>query len=99
LVAANTTISRNNLITSQKVIDEIGAGGLSGKPLRDESTSITNYIHQRTKGTIPIISSGGIFSANDAKEKLENGAALIQVWTGFIYEGPDIVKKVCQSLK
>jgi len=99
LVAANTTISRNNLITSQKEIDEIGAGGLSGKPLRDESTSITNYIHQRTKGTIPIISSGGIFSANDAKEKLENGAALIQVWTGFIYEGPDIVKKVCQSLK
>jgi dihydroorotate dehydrogenase len=99
LVAANTTISRNNLITSQKEIDKIGAGGLSGKPLREKSTSITNYIHQRTQGTIPIISSGGIFSANDAKEKLENGANLIQVWTGFIYEGPGIVKKVCQSLK
>jgi dihydroorotate dehydrogenase len=99
LVAANTTISRNNLITSQKEIDKIGAGGLSGKPLREEATRITNYIHQRTKETIPIISSGGIFSANDAKEKLENGAALIQVWTGFIYEGPGIVKKACQSLK
>lgn len=97
LVAANTTISRNNLITSQKEIDEMGAGGLSGKPLREEATRITNYIHQRTKGTIPIISSGGIFSANDAKEKLENGANLIQVWTGFIYEGPGIVKKICQS--
>jgi dihydroorotate dehydrogenase len=99
LVAANTTISRNNLITSQKEIDKVGAGGLSGKPLREEATRITNYIHQRTKGTIPIISSGGIFSANDAKEKLENGAALIQVWTGFIYEGPGIVKKVCQFMK
>jgi dihydroorotate dehydrogenase len=94
LVAANTTISRNNLITSQKEIDKISAGGLSGKPLREEATRITNYIHQRTKETIPIISSGGIFSANDAKEKLENGANLIQVWTGFIYEGPGIVKKV-----
>jgi dihydroorotate dehydrogenase len=94
LVATNTTISRNNLITSQKEIDKISAGGLSGKPLREEATRITNYIHQRTKETIPIISSGGIFSANDAKEKLENGANLIQVWTGFIYEGPGIVKKV-----
>jgi dihydroorotate dehydrogenase len=94
LVAANTTIRRNNLISNNKTVDTIGAGGLSGKPLREESTRITNYIHQRTKGTISIISSGGIFSANDAKEKLENGAALIQVWTGFIYEGPRIVKKI-----
>jgi dihydroorotate dehydrogenase len=99
LVAANTTISRKNLITSQKEIDKIGAGGLSGNPLREEATRIINYIHQRTKGIIPIISSGGIFSANDAKEKLENGAALIQVWTGFIYEGPRIVRKVCQFMK
>jgi dihydroorotate dehydrogenase len=94
LVAANTTISRNNLIISQKEIDEIGAGGLSGKPLKEESTRITSYIYQRTKGTIPIISSGGIFSANDAKEKFNDGADLIQVWTGFIYEGPAIVKKI-----
>ena len=69
LVAANTTISRNNLIISQKELYEIGTGGLSGKPLKEESTRITSYIHQRTEGTIPIISSGGIFSANDAKEK------------------------------
>ncbi len=94
LVAANTTISRNNLITSEKEISEIGAGGLSGKSLRGESTRITKYIHERTKGTIPIISSGGIFSAQNAKEKFENGADLIQVWTGFIYEGPGIVKKI-----
>lgn len=94
LVAANTTISRKNLITSEKEITEIGAGGLSGKPLREESTRILNYIHQKTKGSIPIISSGGIFTAQDAKEKFENGASFIQVWTGFIYEGPGIVKKI-----
>ena len=94
LVAANTTISRKNLITSEKEISEIGVGGLSGKPLREEANRITSYIHKQTKETIPIIASGGIFSANDAKEKLENGASLIQVWTGFIYEGPGIVKKI-----
>ena len=94
LVAANTTISRKNLNTSEKEISEIGAGGLSGKPLREEANRITSYIHKQTKQTIPIIASGGIFSANDAKEKLENGASLIQVWTGFIYEGPGIVKKI-----
>jgi dihydroorotate dehydrogenase len=97
LVAANTTINRKNLITSEKEISEIGAGGLSGKPLREEANRITNYIHKQTKQTIPIISSGGIFSANDAKEKLENGASLVQVWTGFIYEGPGIVKKILAS--
>jgi dihydroorotate dehydrogenase len=97
LVAANTTISRTNLITSEKEIFEMRVGGLSGKPLRQEATRITNYIHQRTKGTIPIISSGGIFNPNDAQEKFENGADLIQVWTGFIYEGPAIVKKILGS--
>jgi len=96
LVAANTTISRKNLITSEKEIAEIGAGGLSGKPLTEESTRITNYIHRRTNGTIPIISSGGIFTSKDAKEKFENGADLIQVWTGFIYEGPSIVKNILE---
>ena len=94
LVAANTTISRKNLITSQKEIDRIGAGGLSGKPLKEETARITKYIHKKTNGTIPIISSGGIFSSSDAKESFENGASLVQVWTGFIYEGPAIVKKI-----
>lgn len=94
LVAVNTTITRKNLITSQKQITETGAGGLSGKPLREESNRIIHYIHERTKGALPIISSGGIFSAKDANDKLKNGADLIQVWTGFIYEGPGIVKKI-----
>jgi dihydroorotate dehydrogenase len=94
LVAANTSISRNHLTTPENKIKEIGSGGLSGKPLREEANRITNYIHQRTNGSIPIISSGGIFSASNATEKFENGATLIQVWTGFIYEGPEIVRKI-----
>jgi len=92
LVAANTTISRKNLITPLKEINKIGAGGLSGRPLGEASGRITHQIHTRT--AIPIISSGGIFSATDAKEKFDMGASLIQVWTGFIYEGPGIVKKI-----
>lgn len=98
LVAANTTISRNNLITGKKDIEKIGAGGLSGKPLIKESNRITDYIYTKTKGAIPVIGSGGIFYADDAKEKLESGASLIQVWTGFIYEGPGIVKKIISNL-
>jgi len=94
LVAANTTISRNNLITNKETIETIGAGGLSGKPLNKEAERITNYIYTKTKGTIPIISSGGIFTSSDAQEKFKNGASLIQVWTGFIYEGPGIAKKI-----
>jgi dihydroorotate dehydrogenase len=94
LVAANTTISRNNLITHKKTVETIGAGGLSGKPLNEESNRITKYIYSKTNGKIPIISSGGIFSSHDVKEKFENGASLVQVWTGFIYEGPGIVKKI-----
>jgi dihydroorotate dehydrogenase len=94
LVAANTTITRNNLITSQEEIEKIGAGGLSGKPLAEVSTKITEYIYKRSGGKIPIISSGGIFTSTDAKEKFDKGASLVQVWTGFIYEGPAIVKKI-----
>ncbi len=95
LVAANTTISRNNLLTPQHEIDKMGAGGLSGQPLKKESDRITEYIHSRT--SIPVISSGGIFTASDAKEKFDLGASLVQVWTGFIYEGPAIVKKILNS--
>ena len=98
LVVANTTISRNNLVSSQHTINKTGAGGLSGLPLKNESTRITNYIFEKTKREILLISSGGIFTDDDAKEKFNSGASLIQVWTGFIYEGPSIVKKICKSL-
>ncbi|HRE37629.1 MAG TPA: quinone-dependent dihydroorotate dehydrogenase [Chitinophagaceae bacterium] len=98
LVATNTTISREGLTTSGSRIKTIGAGGLSGLPVKQRSTEVVRYIHQKTNGQIPIIASGGVFTGTDAKEKLEAGASLVQVWTGFIYEGPGIVKKICRYL-
>ena len=98
LVATNTTVSRELLATSSEQIQSIGAGGLSGAPLKQRSTEVVKYIFEKTNGSIPIIASGGIFNANDAKEKLQAGASLIQVWTGFIYEGPSIVIKILSGL-
>ncbi len=99
LVAANTTISRQQLQTTNHKLQTIGAGGLSGLPVKARSTEIVKYIHQKTNGQIPIIASGGIFTGADAKEKLDAGASLVQVWTGFIYEGPGIVKNICAHLQ
>lgn len=98
LVATNTTISRENLKTKPVIIQKIGAGGLSGKPLMERSTEVLQYIMQQTQHKIPVIASGGIFTGADAEEKLDAGAALVQVWTGFIYEGPAIVKNICKYL-
>lgn len=98
LVATNTTISREQLHTTGPELKAIGAGGLSGAPVRQRSTEIVKYIHQKTKGQLPVIASGGIFTAADAKEKLDAGASLVQVWTGFVYEGPSIVKNICNGL-
>ena len=98
LVATNTSISRDQLLTPKPQLEIIGAGGLSGLPLQQRSTEVVRYIHQRTNGQIPIIASGGIFTGEDAKEKLDAGASLVQVWTGFIYEGPRIVKNICKGL-
>ena len=98
LVATNTTINRQNLETDTQTLQLIGAGGLSGMPLEKRSTEVIKYIHQRTKGSIPIIASGGIFNSHDASEKLNAGASLVQVWTGFIYEGPAIVDKILKGL-
>ena len=96
LVAANTTIDRSSLITDDAILINIGAGGLSGKPLKQRTTEIVTYISKRTNGSIPVIASGGIFTGADANEKINAGASLIQVWTGFIYEGPSIVKNICK---
>jgi dihydroorotate dehydrogenase len=98
LVAANTTVSRVGLITPDAELRAIGAGGLSGWPLRHRSTELVNYIYKKTNGQIPVIASGGIFTADDVKEKMAAGAVLVQVWTGFIYEGPAIVKKITREL-
>ena len=98
LVATNTTISRANLQTPVEKLNRAGTGGLSGAPLKKRSMEIVKYICQRTEGHLPVIASGGIFSGADAREILDAGAVLVQVWTGFIYEGPSIVKKICKNI-
>jgi dihydroorotate dehydrogenase len=98
LVATNTTIGRDDLQTSDSKLQTIGAGGLSGKPLQKHSTKVVQYIQQKTGGSIPIIASGGIFVGGDAGEKMSVGASLVEVWTGFIYEGPFIVRNICKYI-
>ncbi len=98
IVASNTTISRAGLITNENIVKEIGAGGLSGLPVKQRSTEVVQYICQKTNGKMPVIASGGIFSAADAAQKITAGASLVQVWTGFVYEGPAIVKNICKGL-
>ncbi len=99
LVATNTTIIREGLSEKSKIKSQkMGAGGLSGIPVKKRSTEVVQYLSQQTQNKIPIIASGGIFTGADAKEKIEAGASLVQVWTGFIYEGPAIVKNICQYL-
>ncbi len=99
IVATNTTITRNNLSTDRNKLDRFGQGGLSGQPLRERSTEMIRYIRKKTSGKLPIIGVGGIMSAEDALEKIEAGADLIQVYTGFIYEGPGLVKRILKKMK
>lgn len=94
IIATNTTLSRDNLSYSRKAIENYGHGGLSGKPLRERSTQVISYLHKRAGGNIPIIGVGGVFSPVDALEKIKAGATLVQVYTGFIYTGPSIAKKI-----
>jgi dihydroorotate dehydrogenase len=98
LVVSNTSISREELHTSPAELRRIGAGGLSGEPLRKKSTGFIQYVAQKTNHRIAIMGSGGIFSAADAKEKMLAGAGLIQIWTGFIYEGPGLVKRILKNV-
>lgn len=98
IVATNTTIIRGGLHTPASAVQAIGAGGLSGQPLKERATEVIRFICQHSGGTIPVIAAGGIFTAADAQEKLAAGAVLVQVYTGFIYEGPDIVKHINKGL-
>jgi dihydroorotate dehydrogenase len=97
LVATNTTIHRSGLQTPLEKIESIGAGGLSGAPVLKRSTEILQYIHEQTKGSVTLIGSGGISTSMDAEEKFSAGADLIEVWTGFVYEGPGIVKNILKD--
>ena len=98
LIATNTTISRKGLKTDETKINSMGAGGLSGAPLKERSTEVLRYLSNNLPENFPIVSVGGIFTAEDAIEKLEAGAALLQVYTGFIYEGPGMVKKINEGI-
>lgn len=98
VIATNTTISRENLKTPPSRITEIGMGGLSGKPVRNKSTEVIRFLSEQSKRTFPIIGVGGIHGPEDALEKIQAGAELIQIYTGFIYEGPMLIKRINQFL-
>lgn len=98
VVATNTTIDRDGLATSAEQLQDIGAGGLSGKPLAHRSTEIIRYLRSRLGKDFPIIGVGGIMTPADALEKLRAGADLIQIYTGFIYEGPGLIKRINKRL-
>ncbi len=98
VVATNTTIARSGLQTTNDKLQTIGAGGLSGKPLSKRSTEVIRYLSEKSGKAFPIIASGGIHTAEDAIEKLNAGASLVQVYTGFVYEGPAVAKKICKGI-
>lgn len=98
IIATNTTIDRSNLTTEKEKIDTIGAGGLSGKPLTKRALEVVRYLNERSNKAFPIIGVGGIHTGQDAIEMLKAGASLVQVYTGFIYEGPGIAKRINKEI-
>ncbi len=98
IIATNTTTTRDPLTTDARIIEKIGKGGLSGKPLRKKATETIRYLVQKSDGKIPVIGVGGIMNPEDAIEKLNAGASLIQVYTGFIYYGPALVRNINMKL-
>ena len=98
VIATNTTISRSGLQTEKEKIEAIGAGGLSGKPLTNRSTEVIRFLSEKSNRAFPIIGVGGIHSAADALEKIEAGASLVQLYTGFIYEGPGLIKQINKAI-
>lgn len=98
LVATNTTIDRNNLITNTDKINEIGSGGLSGKPLKNKSNEVLKYLVDKLDKKVPVIGVGGIHTAEDAIEKIKIGAVAVQLYTGFIYEGPSLINRILNKI-
>lgn len=99
IVATNTTTSREGLQSDPARVTQIGKGGLSGGPLTERSREMVRYIHQKTEGRVPIIGVGGVMSVEDAVAMLEAGASLVQVYSGMIYEGPGLMKRICKWLE
>ncbi len=98
VIATNTTIARGGLATPTLTLDRIGAGGLSGQPLQNRATEVIRYLCRKSGSAFPVLGVGGIASPADAREKLDAGAALLQIYTGFIYEGPALASRICRSL-
>ena len=99
IVAGNTTTSREGLTTPREKVEKFGNGGLSGAPLFERSLALVRYIHDKTEGRLPVIGVGGIMNADQATQMLQAGASLIEICTGFIYEGPSAVKNILKNLK
>jgi dihydroorotate dehydrogenase len=98
LIATNTTIDRSHLETELDEIEQIGNGGLSGKVLQEKSNTVIEYINNKSDGKIPIIGVGGIGNASNAQDKIKAGASLVQIYSGFIYEGPSLIKNITKAL-
>ncbi|PWG04492.1 quinone-dependent dihydroorotate dehydrogenase [Polaribacter aquimarinus] len=98
VIASNTSTTRDNLKASKSRLDEIGNGGVSGQPIKNQSTKVIQYLANKSGKSFPIIGVGGIHSAEDALEKINAGADLVQVYTGFIYEGPSLLKKIHKAI-
>ena len=98
IIATNTSSKRDNLKTNENIINKQGEGGLSGKPIYVKSKQIVSYIHKKSNGKIPIIAVGGIMNSSDAVEMLKSGASLVQLYTGFIYNGPSIVRNINKKI-
>jgi dihydroorotate dehydrogenase len=98
VIATNTTISRDGLSYDKEALEKFGSGGLSGKPLSTRSTEVIRYLKQASNNAFPVIGVGGIHSAKDAMEKLDAGADLIQLYTGFIYKGPGLIKEINEAV-
>ncbi len=98
IIATNTTISRDGLNTSSELINSIGAGGLSGTPVKERSTEVIKYLHTKSGGSFPIVGVGGIDSPEAAKAKLNAGASLVQIYSGMVYYGPTIVRDINRSI-
>lgn len=98
VIATNTTIERKHLKTDKTQLEAIGNGGLSGAPVKEKSTEVIRYLAEKSNGEFPIIAAGGIMNANDAQEKIDAGASLVQVYTGFVYQGPGFVKQLRKAL-
>ncbi|HEX7242973.1 MAG TPA: quinone-dependent dihydroorotate dehydrogenase, partial [Longimicrobiaceae bacterium] len=98
VIATNTTVSREGLRTPRARVEALGAGGISGRPLRDRATEVVSRVWRETRGSLPVVGVGGIFDARDAWERIRAGASLVQLYTGFVYGGPTLVREINRGL-